>query len=224
VFENNPNNHRAFIQYWLTNFDAACPANFQSFPLSAGHNHCVQLSNLSGAVPTTAVPVTNLGQVTLTGAASSGADSITMTIDGSAFSRAGDNSVNASSGWRIAEFNVFGDGGDNNGVAGTASFNNNASLITRIRINSGRNAPPICVAQGFTAEKNNLCFGPTAPAASQSGPALIFTESIAGSSPSNCAASTSVGDTHLTTRSGLLYDLQATGDFELLETNTGFVV
>jgi hypothetical protein len=53
---------------------------------------------------------------------------------------------------------------------------------------------------------------------------LIFSESIAGGSPSNCAAATAVGDTHLTTLSGLLYDFQATGDFELLETKAGFVV
>jgi hypothetical protein len=225
VFENNPSNHRAFIQYWLINFDTTCPANFQSFPIGGGHNHCVQLSNLSGAVSTTtAVPVTNLGQVTLTGAASSGADSITMTVGGAAFSRAGDNSVNASSGWRIAEFNILGDGGDSSGVGGTATFNNNASLVTRIRINYGGTAAPICVAQGFTAEKNNLSFGPSAPVGSQPGPAVIFTESTAGGAPANCAASTSVGDTHLTTLSGLLYDFQATGDFELLETKSGFVV
>ncbi len=223
VFENNPSNHRAFIQYWLINFDTTCPANFMSFPLG-GHTDCVQLSNLSGAVPTTAVPVTNLGQVTLTGTATAGADSITMTIGGTAFSRNGDNSVNASSGWKIAEFNILGDGGDSNGVGGLASFNNNASLVTRIRINSGGKAAPICVATGFTAERNSLSFGPSAPVGSQPGPAVIFTESTAGGSPSNCAASTSVGDTHLTTLSGLLYDFQATGDFELLETKSGFVV
>jgi hypothetical protein len=223
VFENNPSAHRAFIQYWLINFDTTCPANFQPFPVGGGHTDCVQLTNLSGAVPTPPVPVTNLGQVTLTGAASAGADSITMTIGGTAFSRVGDNSVNASSGWRIAEFNIFGDGGNNKG-GGTATFNNNASLVTRIRINSGSNAAPICVAQGFTGEKNNLSFGPSAPVGSQPGPALIFTESTAGGAPANCAASTSVGDTHLTTLSGLLYDFQATGDFELLETKSGFVV
>jgi hypothetical protein len=225
VFENNPNAHRAFIQYWLINFDTTCPANFQSFPLAGGGNHCVQLSNLSGAVPTTAVPVTNLGQVTLAGAASAGADSITMTIGGTAFSRAGDNSVNASSGWKIAEFNVLGDGGDNNGVGGTATFNNNASLVTRTRINYGGRAAPNCVAQGFTAELNNLSFGPLPPpVASQPGPAVIWNESTAGGAPSACAAATTVGDTHLTTLSGLLYDFQATGDFELLESKSGFVV
>ena len=184
----------------------------------------MQLSNLSGAVPTTAVPVTSLGQVSLTGAASVGADSVTVIIGGTVFTRAGDNSVNASSGWTIAEFNIFGDGGDSNGVGGTASFNNTASLVTRTQINFGANASPICVATGFTAEKNNLSFGPTAPVGSQPGPALIFTQSIAGGSPSNCAAATTVGDAHLTTLSGLLYDFQATGDFELLETKAGFVV
>lgn len=224
VFENNPSNHRAFIQYWLVNFDGACPANFQSFPIGGGHNHCVQLSNLSGAVPTTAVPVTNLGQVSLTGSATAGADSIVMTISGTAFMRNGDNSVNASSGWTIAEFNILGDGGDNNGVGGTATFNNGAQLVTRTRINYGGNDPPNCVAQGFTAEMNNLSFGPSPPVGSGPGPAVIFTESTAGGSPSNCAASTSVGDTHLTTLSGLLYDFQAIGDFELLATKSGFIV
>ena len=223
VFENRPTIHRAFIQYWLINFNTTCPANFQSFPAGA-NTHCVQLSNLSGAVATTAVPATNLGQISLTGTATPGADSIIVIIGGQAFSRAGDNSVNASSGWTIAEFNIFGDGGDSNGVGGTASFNNTASLVTRTHINYGGTAPPICVAMGFTAEKNNLSFGPTAPAGSQPGPALIFTESIAGGSPSNCAAATAVGDTHLTTLSGLLYDFQATGDFELVQTKAGFVV
>jgi hypothetical protein len=223
VFENNPVSHRAFIQYWLVNFDGPCPANFQSFPTGPGHNHCVQLSNTSGAVPTSAVPVTNLGQVTLTAAASAGADRITMTIGGVAFMRNGDNSVNASSGWKVSEFNILGDGGDNNGVGGTANFNANAALTTRVRINYGGSGPPACVAQGFTAEKNNLGFGPAAPVGTQPGPAVIFNESFGGGL-ANCAAATTVGDAHLTTLSGLLYDFQATGDFELLRTKPGFVV
>ena len=225
IFENNPNNHRSFIQYWLIYFGTTCPANFQSFPIGGGHDDCVQLTNLLGAVSTTAVPVTNLGQVTLTGAASAGADSVIMTIGGTAFSRAGDNSVNASSGWRIAEFNVLGDGGDNNGVGGTATFNNNASLVTRTRINYGGNAAPNCVAQGFTAEKNNLSFGPSLRRLDRNRARQSFSRKHRRRrAPSNCAAATSVGDTHLTTLSGLLYDFQATGDFELLESKSGFVV
>jgi hypothetical protein len=224
VFENNPNAHRAFIQYWLTDFGTTCPSNFQSVSIG-GHPDCVQLTNLSGAVATTAVPVTNLSQVTLTGAASAGADSVIMIISNVAFSRAGDNSVNASSGWKIAEFNVFGDGGNASSGGGTAAFNNNAAFVTRTRIIYGGNAAPICVAQGFTGEKNNLSFGPLPPpVASQPGPAVIWNESTAGGAPSACAAGTTVGDAHLTTLSGLLYDFQATGDFELLESKSGFVV
>jgi hypothetical protein len=223
VFENNNVSHRAYIQYWLIKYNTACPAGWTNFP-SGTDNYCVILSNSSGAVPTPAVPVTNLGQVTMTGSATASGDSIVMTISGMAYSRNGDNAVNASAGWSIAEFNILGDGGSAVGVGSEANFNNTASLVTRTQITYGGTAPPICVAQGFTAETNNLSFGPAAPVGSPPGPALIFAESIAGGSPSNCAASTAVGDTHLTTLSGLLYDFQATGDFELLETASGFVV
>ena len=41
---------------------------------------------------------------------------------------------------------------------------------------------------------------------------------------SNCAAATSVGDTHLTTFNGLLYDFQASGDFVLAQVDPDFVV
>ena len=223
VFENNNVSHRAFIQYWLIKYNTTCPAGWTQFP-SGPDIYCVILSNSSGAVNTTAVPATNLGQVTLTGTASAGSDSITVTIGGTAFSRVGDNAVNAAAGWKIAEFNVLGDGGNAVGVGSQASFNSGASIVTRTKINYGGTTPPICVAQGFTAETNNLSFGPNAPAASQPGPAIIFAESSAGGSPSNCAASTAVGDTHLTTLSGLLYDFQASGDFELLQTSSGFTV
>ena len=223
VFENNNVSHRAFIQYWLIKYNTTCPTGWTQVP-SPPDIYCVILSNSSGAVPTTAVPATNLGQVTLTGTASAASDSITVTIGGTAFSRVGDNAVNAAAGWKIAEFNVFGDGGNAVGVGSQAVFNPGASIVTRTRINYGGSGPPNCVAQSFTAETNNLSFGPTAPAASQPGPAIIFEESIAGGSPSNCAASTAVGDTHLTTLSGLLYDFQASGDFVLLQTSSGFTV
>ncbi len=223
VFENNNVSHRAYIQYWLIQYNTTCPSGWQQFPIS-GNIYCVILSNSTGAVGTPPVPVTNLGQVTLTGNADAAGDSVVMTIGGTAYARVGDDAVKASSGWSIAEFNVFGDGGNSSGVGGQANFNAGAALTTRTHIVYGGNGPPNCVAQGFTAETNNLSFGPTAPAASAPGPAILFNESIAGGSPSNCAASTAVGDTHLTTLSGLLYDFQASGDFVMLHTGSGFDV
>src|SRR6185503_5424999 len=131
--------------------------------------------------------------------------------------------VNLAAGWQIAEFNIFGDGGNSAG-GGQASFNSGADVVARTQILYGGTAPPNCVAQGFTAETNNLSFGPTAPSASAPGPAVLFQESTAGGATSNCAAATTVGDTHLATFGGLFYDFQASGDFVLAQVDPDFVV
>src|SRR6202042_3613939 len=56
------------------------------------------------------------------------------------------------------------------------------------------------------------------------GPSLVFTESNAdGVVQVDCADAVTVGDTHLTTFSGLHYDFQASGDFVLLD-SAGFSV
>jgi hypothetical protein len=139
------------------------------------------------------------------------------------YARQGDNSVSASAGWTTAEFNVFGDGGSSAG-GGAATFNNGASIVPSTRIAYGGTAAPTCVAQGFTGETNNLSFGPTAPSAPSTGPALAFSESTAGGASSNCAAATSIGDTHLTTSRGLFYDFQASGDYLLAQSSADFAV
>ena len=41
---------------------------------------------------------------------------------------------------------------------------------------------------------------------------------------SNCAAASTIGDTHLRTFNGLFYDFQAAGDFTLAEVDPGFSV
>jgi hypothetical protein len=133
------------------------------------------------------------------------------------------NEVNASSSWTIAEFNVFGDGGNGNG-GGTATFNAGAKIVPRTRITYGGTGPPNCSAQGFTGEMNNLSFESTPPGASAPGPAVIATESTAGSATPDCVGASTIGDTHLTTFKGLLYDFQASGDFILAEVAPDFVV
>jgi hypothetical protein len=79
------------------------------------------------------------------------------------------------------------------------------------------------VAQGFSGETNNLSFGPSAPAASQTGPAVLLTESTVGGAIPNCVAGTTVGDTHLYTFNGLFYDFQASGDFTLAQVEPEFL-
>jgi hypothetical protein len=152
-----------------------------------------------------------------------GGDSATLWVSGTPYAVTGDNAVNAAAGWQIAEFNVFGDGGNSAG-GGQASINSGSTIVPRTKVIYRGTAPPVCVAQGFTAETNNLSFGPSAPTASQPGPALIFDESSAGGVTSNCAAATSVGDTHLATFNGLFYDFQASGVFVLAQVDPDFVV
>lgn len=225
VFENNPYAHRAFIQYWLLKYNAPCPAgqSWNQFSFMASTDIYCYKNNSAGAVSVPNQPIGNLGQLSLIGLVSASGDSVAV-FDGSTMHAvSGDNAVNASTGWTIAEFNIFGDGGNSAG-GGTASFNSVATIVPRTTVTYGGTNAPICTALGFTGEKNNLSFGPSAPAVTGLGPALFATESSGGGSPSNCAAATSIGDTHLTTFSGLLYNFQASGDFLLAQRGPGFVV
>jgi len=225
VFENNGTTGRAFIQYWLIKYNATCPAgqSWNQFSFTGSTDIYCWKNNTGGAVAVPNQPITNLGQLSLTGAVSTTGDTVTLANGGTLYARNGDNAVNAAAGWTIAEFNIFGDGGNSAG-GGQASFNSGADIVARTRIIYGGTAAPNCVAQGFTAETNNLSFAPTAPGASAPAPAITFRESTAGGATSNCAAATSVGDTHLATLDGLFYDFQASGDFVLAEVDPDFVV
>jgi hypothetical protein len=225
VYENYGTAGRAFIQYWIYKYNNNCPpgAGWHQFSFTGSSDLYCWKNDSMGAVPVPNEPITNLGQLSLSGQATTTGDSVTMAVGGTLYARNGDNSVNAAAGWMIAEFNVLGDGGNSAGGS-QAVFNNGAQVIPRNRILYGGTAPPNCVAQGFTAETNNLSFGPSAPAPSQPGPAIIFTESSAGGLSANCAAATSVGDTHLYTALGLHYDFQASGDFVVAQADPDFLV
>lgn len=223
VHFNDGSSGSAFIQYWLIQYNTTCPAGWNQFSFSGGTDIYCWRNDSGGAVGVPNQPITNIANWTLTGTATATGDSVAMSTGGSVFTRTGDNSVNASSAWTIAEFNIFGAGGSSAG-GGQANFNAGASFNTRTEIIYGGGAAPNCVAQGFTGETNNLSFGPSAPAATAPGPAVIFQQSTAGGAASNCAAAATVGDTHLRTFSGLFYDFQAAGDFTLAEVDPGFSV
>jgi hypothetical protein len=218
IFANDGSSGFAFIQYWLISFNTPCPAGWFSFPFP-GPTDISCFRNSTNASGTPNEPITNLINLSLSGAVSAGGDSYTFSDGSTVFAATGDNSVNAAAGWNIAEFNIVGNAG-----GGQANFNSGAAVTPRTRIIYGGTAPPPCVAVGFTGETNNLSFGPTAPAASAPGPAVIFAESTAGGATANCMAAVSVGDTHLATFGGLFYDFQASGDFVLAQTDPNFVV
>jgi hypothetical protein len=234
VFDNNGSGGSVYIQYWLIKYNTTCPAgqNWNQFSFTGSSDIYCWKNDSMGATPVLNAagqpidePINNLVNLSLQGKVSTSGDSATLTDlnSGMMYPVTGDNAVNAANGWNIAEFNVFGDGGNSNG-GGQAAFNNGSTIVPRTEIIYGGTSAPVCSAQGFTGETNNLSFGPGAPAPSPPGPAILFTESSAGGAPSNCAAAVSVGDTHLTTVAGLHYDFQASGDFVLAETGPTFVV
>jgi len=125
----------------------------------------------------------------------------------------GINAVDAAAGWTDAEFNVFGDGGNSSG-GGQAGFGTNSTITVKTVVHNGTKNAPTCSVEGFTAETNNLTLVGTPSIAIQPSPTIEFNESNAsGGSAASCATAAGIGDTHLSTFGGLLYDFQASGDF-----------
>lgn len=211
--QNQCNGPCVFMEYWLISYGPSCPPGSW---MQSG-NSC-WFNSASKSAP--AVTAAQLQGTTLTGTAGTTTDTVVLiSPNGTATATGADSVVSLAQQWNTAEFNIFGDC-----CSSQTNFSANTTIVTRTRVVNGTTAKPTCVAQGFTGETNNLSFGPSAPAASPPGPAVIFTASSAGGSPSNCAAATTVGDTHLTTFDGLLYDFQASGDFILAKTGPDFVV
>jgi hypothetical protein len=222
IFANDGSSAFTFIQYWLLRYNNPCPSGWNQFSFT-GSSDIYCWRNSSGAVAIPMQPITNLGLLSLSGSVSSAGDSVGVSDGTTIWTTSGDNSVNAAAGWTIAEFNVFGYGGNSSGGGG-ATFNSGASVVPRTRISYGGTAAPLCSAAGFTGETNNLSFGPGAPATTPPGPAVFFTESTAGGAMSACAAATSIGDTHLSTANGLFYDFQSSGDYVLAQAEPSFLV
>jgi hypothetical protein len=143
VFENFGSGGRAYIQYWLLRYNTTCPAGvgWRQFSFTGSTDiYCWRNNNL-GAAAVPAQPITNLGQLSLTGTVSVGGDSVTLSTGSNIYSVNGDNAVNAAAGWQIAEFNVFGDGGNSAG-ASQANFNSGSTIVPRTRVISGSPNPP----------------------------------------------------------------------------------
>ena len=94
VYENYGTGGRAYIQYWLLQYNATCPAGvgWNQFSFSGDPDIYCWKNNSAGAVPVPNQPITNLANLSLSGAAG---DGVTMFVGASAYARAGDNAVNA---------------------------------------------------------------------------------------------------------------------------------
>jgi len=157
-----------FMQYWLIGWGAqACPRGW----MSAGGGDCFRNSAIAAAAD---IPITSLGQLTLTASAVSGGnDSVVLSDAGQAISMsARDTVVDIAQVWRQTEFNIVGDAGGSE-----AQFNAGSSVTVNVALTDGSNQAPQCLANsGTTGETNNLNLG-ACTTAGGANPSIRFTQS-----------------------------------------------
>ncbi len=139
-----------FMQYWLINYKATCPAGgWMAYSGDCYRN--------SAAVSIPQEPITQLANLNLSGAAvAGGRDTLTFTTATRAYSTTGaDTVVTLAKYWNGAEFNVIGDGGGSE-----ARFNTGSSVTINIALQDGSTNAPTCKPHaGTTGETNNLTLG-----------------------------------------------------------------
>lgn len=223
VYVNDIFSHFVFIQYWLIKYNTTCPSSSWTQFSFNGYTdiYCYQ-STTTASLPS-GQPASNFGNMTLAAAVSPSSDQTIITAGSDMATKVGVNAVAASAGWTDAEFNVFGDGGDSAG-GGQAGFGANTTLVVRTTVHNGTENAPTCQLESFTGETNALTLVGMAPIGIQPAPAIEFTESNVPGAPAACMTAAGIGDTHLSTFGGLLYDFQASGDFVLAQTDKDFVV
>ena len=209
-----------FIQYWLEKYNASCPAGWKTFMFP--HLPAIYCwKNGPHAAPVGTQPITNLVNLRLDGKANPGGSDTVIILVGNTTAIAANlpNVLGLGARWRAAEFMVGGDG-----KGGEANFNAGSTLVVRTTVHNGTPTSPTCLLKGFTAETNNLNLVGTAAVAPGPAPAIVSAQSNVVNTPASCSAAQAIGDTHLTTFSGLLYDFQATGDFVLADSPPNFLV
>jgi hypothetical protein len=157
-----------FMQYWLLNY-GNCPQGWDQ----SGSSNCFRNSP---AADVPAHPLADLAQLTLTGQASAGTDTVILTTGSGQIAASNQDSVlNLSLSWNVAEFNVFGDGSSRR-----AGFNPGSTIVVRLSVDNGTTNAPSCSVQSFTAETNNLNLQFPCSTNGGASPAIVFTERFVG--------------------------------------------
>ena len=210
----------AFMQYWLIQYNTACPAGWNTF-MFGSDTYCWK--NSPGGVAVAPQLVSNLINMKVGGTTvAAGNDSVSIDTGGGPMSAVNADSVLTLSGaWTEAEFNLVGDC-----CGSEATFNAGSSVTVHTTVHHGTTNSPICDLQGFTGETNSLTLVDTpavlgpAPA-----PSIVFDQTnISPFSTASCRAGKAKGDPHLRTFRNLLYDFQGIGDYLLAQRGPNFVV
>lgn len=185
VTEGDGGDATLFIQYWLVNYNIACPGGWNAY----GSGDCYRNSTSATGLPS--FPASSIPIAEVTGEAANGTDTaMFLTSEPAEIYSLNQSSVlDLEQYWTQAEFNVFGDAG-----GGEANFNADSTFIVQTTLNSGSGAP-LCIGPQLgeaTAETNNLTLAPqSAPVCCSYGGSIKFAESNASGVGAAC------GDTGL---------------------------
>ena len=171
--------NEVFMQYWLLNYNATCPAGWNTYS-----GDCYENSSAS-AWPGAALTAASLASVSLTGTAGAGgSDSVIMTTQsGLATAANADSTLNLANAWNGVEFGVFGDGGGSE-----ANFSAGTTMNVRTTVENGTELAPSCVFEGFTGETNNLNLVATPAIAAGPNPAIVSEQSNIVNTARSCSA------------------------------------
>ncbi|UWE11184.1 hypothetical protein [Actinacidiphila bryophytorum] len=193
----------AFIQFWILNYAATCPAGWWTYSV-----HCYRNGS---AVTVPSQPIANLASLSLSGNVTSALDTVVMSTGGGTLSAStADSTLSLAAAWNAVEFMIGGNGGGS-----MATFNPGSTLTVRTVTHNGTTAAPTCLTQGYTGETNNLNLVGTPAYGPGTSPSMQSVQSNILTSPPSCAAAHGTGDTHLETFGGTYYDFQAEGTFTL---------
>ena len=168
-----------YMQYWLINYNATCPAGWFTYSTDCYTN--------SSAATTPGGPLTaaDLATLKLTATAVSGGnDGVSLSVGGGTATAVtnSDSEIDLASSWNTTEWGVFGDGG-----GGEAYFGTNTTLEPQTVLTDGLHVAPRCVREGFTAETNNLKLTTTPALGTVPSPTMASEQTNGTSTTASCA-------------------------------------
>jgi hypothetical protein len=191
-----------FMQYWLLNYNAACPLDWQS----DDSGDCFIDSQ---AVSTATLTASQLSAVQLSGSAASGStDGVSLSVgSGQAAAVTNTDSVlDLAANWNTTEWGVYGDG---HGSA--ATFGPGTTLTAQTALTATTSAAPECVAEDFTGETNNLSLTSTPALGIEASPTIASEQTNGATGTPGCSYASGGGSdvTYAPGSNGALQDLFA---------------
>jgi hypothetical protein len=183
IYETSSN--MVFMQYWLINYDATCPAGWFT---SGGDCYTNSPASTYSGNPLTAADLASLNFV---GSANAGGnDQVSLSVGAGTATMVSNNDdmVDLANSWDTTEFDVFGDGG-----GGQANFGANTTLEAQTTLVGSSQQAPSCAQEGFTAETNNLNLSGTQALGTVQSPTIASAQTNGTATTPSCATATATG-------------------------------